>query len=426
MDNYKLRIADKIIEEQLESMGIVLVQGAKWCGKTTTAAHIAKSVLYMDDPVQKEQNIHLGQTNPQRILSGETPRLIDEWELVPELWDAARFEVDHRDVHQGQFIFTGSSVPKKSTYDKMFHSGTGRVARVTMRPMSLWESGDSTGSVSLSSLFDGGSVDGESSISLDDLAYLVCRGGWPETIKMKQSAALRVARNYLDGVINSDISRVDDVKRDPLFMRRIIRCLSRHQGGQVPVSTIYSDLSANNQPSLKEETLAEYIDILKKVFLEEDLCAWNPNLRSKAAVRTSDTRYFVDPSIAVASLGVGPDDLINDMETFGFLFETLAIRDLRVYADTLDGDLFHYRDSNKLECDAVIHLRDGRYGLVEIKIGGHDWIEKGADSLKSLAKIIDSTRMNNPSFLMVMTGIGQYPYQREDGVLVVPIGCLKD
>lgn len=425
MSEYKPRIVDELLEDQLESSGAVLIQGAKWCGKTTTAAHHAKSVLYMDEPTKIEQNIRLGKTNPQRLLEGETPRLIDEWELVPELWDTARFEIDHRENHQGQFIFTGSSVPKEKDMNKITHSGTGRFAWLLMRPMSLWESGDSTGDVSLKQLFLGTDIDGMSKINLDDLAYLTCRGGWPETIKMKRKASLNVAFNYLDGVVNSDISRTDDIQRDADFMKRIIRSLSRHQGGQVPVTTIFADMTANAQPSMTDDTIAEYIKVLKKIFVEEDMPAWNPNIRSKAAIRTSDTRYFVDPSISTAALGLGPDDLINDMESFGFLFETLAVRDLRVYADAIGGNVYHYRDSNKLECDAVIHLRNGSYGLVEIKIGGDIWIDKGAKSLLSLAKIIDTTRMKSPSFMMVLTGIGDYPYQREDGVFVVPLGCLK-
>lgn len=425
MEEYRSRIADKIMEEQLEASGAVVIQGAKWCGKTTTAAHHAKSVLYMDNPATIGQNIQLGKTNPQRLLEGETPRLIDEWELVPELWDAARYEIDHRPCHQGQFIFTGSAVPKEKERQKIRHSGTGRFAWLTMRPMSLWESGDSSGDVSLQQLFKGTIPDGMSSINLDRLAYLTCRGGWPETLKMKQNASLKVANNYLDGVLNSDISRVDDIQRDADFMRRIVRSLSRHQGGQATITTIYSDLTANSQPSMTDETVAEYIKILKKIFVEEDMPAWNPNLRSKAAIRTGETRYFADPSIATAALGLCPDDLINDMESFGFLFETLAVRDLRVYADALGGNVYHYRDSNKLECDAVIHLRNGQYGLIEIKIGGDIWIDKGAKSLLSLANIIDTTRMKSPAFMMVLTGIGDYPYRRDDGVFVVPIGCLK-
>lgn len=423
---YRARIADIQLKDLLETVGAVLVQGTKWCGKTTTSAHHAKSILYMDDPEYRVQNLMLADTNCKRLLEGETPRLIDEWEIAPQLWDAARFEIDHRDESIGQFIFTGSSVPKEKNFDKIFHSGTGRFAWLTMRPMSLWESGDSTGEVSLASLFKGEESGGASHIDLDRLAFLACRGGWPGILGLKDKAALRMPYAYLDAVVNSDITRVDDVKRNPDFMRRVIRSLARHQGGQISISTIYADLTQNSASSMSEDTIADYVNVLKKIFLEEDMPAWNPNLRSKAAIRTSDTRYFVDPSIATAALGVSPNDLINDMNTFGFLFETLAVRDLRVYADAVDGKVYHYRDSNKLECDAVIHLRNGHYGLVEIKIGGDHLVEAGAASLKTLASKIDTDRMPTPSFLMVLTGIGQYAYRRPDGVLVVPIGSLKD
>lgn len=423
---YKARIADIQLKDLLETVGAVLVQGTKWCGKTTTSAYHAKSILYMDDPEYRVQNLMLANTNCKRLLEGETPRLIDEWEIAPQLWDAARFEIDHRDESIGQFIFTGSSVPKEKNFGKIFHSGTGRFAWLTMRPMSLWESGDSTGEVSLAGLFKGGELDGASHIDLDRLAFLTCRGGWPGILGLKDRATLRMPYAYLDAVVNSDITRVDDVKRNPDFMRRVIRSLARHQGGQISISTIYADLTQNSASSMSEDTIADYVNVLKKIFLEEDMPAWNPNLRSKAAIRTSDTRYFVDPSIATAALGVSPNDLINDMNTFGFLFETLAVRDLRVYADAVNGKVYHYRDSNKLECDAVIHLRNGHYGLVEIKIGGDHLVEAGAASLKTLASKIDTDRMPAPSFLMVLTGVGQYAYRRSDGVLVVPIGSLKD
>lgn len=423
---YRPRIADKQISELLEAIGGILVQGTKWCGKTTTSAHIAKSVLYMDDPQSRQQNLSLANTNCKRLLEGETPRLIDEWQIAPQLWDAARFEIDHRDEHVGQFIFTGSAVPKEADWKQIFHSGTGRFAWITMRPMSLWESGDSTGEVSLENLFNGGLPDGASNIDLAKLAFFTCRGGWPGVLNLKEKAALKVPNAYLDAVVNSDITRVDNVKRNAEFMRRIIRSLARHQGAQVSISAIYSDLMQNFQSSMSEDTIADYVNVLKKIFLEEDMPAWNPNLRSKAAIRTSDTRYFVDPSIATAALGVGPMDLINDMNTFGFLFETLAIRDLRVYADALGGKVYHYRDNNNLECDAVVHLDNGHYGLIEIKIGGEPLINAGAKSLNLLASKIDTSRMPRPSFLMVLTGIGQYAYVRTDGVFVVPIGCLKN
>ena len=425
MSEYRPRIADQLLAESLEALGAVLVQGTKWCGKTTTSVHHANSVLYMDDPTQKAQNLALAQTNIKQLLAGATPRVIDEWELAPELWDAARFEVDHRDEHVGQFIFTGSAVPKEKDKEKMFHSGAGRFDWITMRPMSLWESGDSTGDVSITDLFDGAMPEGTSFVDLDRLAFLTCRGGWPGALTLSENAALHVSRAYLKAVVNSDINRVDDVKRDPDLMLRIIRSLARNQGEQIPYTTIRADVINNEKVQLSDDTVESYVKVLKKIFLEEDMRAWNPNLRSKTAIRTTDTRYFVDSSIATAALGLGPKDLINDLIDFGFYFETLAVRDLRVYADALDGEVFHYRDKNGLECDAVLHRRNGSYGLIEIKIGGADNIEKGAKTLKDLASKIDTTKMKAPSFMMVVTGIGQYAYRRPDGVCVVPIGCLK-
>ena len=308
---------------------------------------------------------------------------------------------------------------------KIFHSGTGRFDWITMRTMSLWESGDSTGDVSMGALFDGVIPDGVSHITMDRIAYLTCRGGWPGALTLSDNAALRVSRAYLKAVVNSDISRVDDVKRDPDLMMRIIRSLARNQGEQIPYTTIRTDVLSNENVQLSDDTVENYVKVLKCMFLEEDMRAWNPNLRSKTAIRTTDTRYFVDPSIATAALGLGPNDLLNNLIDFGFYFETLVVRDLRVYADALDGEVFHYRDKAGLECDAVLHRRNGSYGLIEIKLGGADNIEKGATTLKDLAGKIDTTKMKEPSFMMVITGIGQYAYRREDGVYVVPIGCLK-
>ncbi len=421
---YKSRIADKLLLEQLEAAGSVLIQGPKWCGKTTTAAQAAKSVLYMDWPRELEKNLFLAEENPEALLEGEVPRLIDEWQLAPQLWDAARFVVDHRGK-TGQFIFTGSAVPADKS--KIHHTGTGRFAWLTMRPMSLWESGESNGKVSLLHLFAGQrDVAIAPDHSLSDLSFMVCRGGWPSSLNLKRQAALRQAQNYVNAVCESDISRVDNVLRDATFARRLLRSYARNQGGQVPISTIYADLASSKEGSLSEETISSYITALKKIFVVEDMPAWSPNLRSKTAIRTSDTRYFVDSSIATAALGVGPKDLENDLNTFGLMFETMAVRDLRVYAEALDGDVFHYRDKNGLECDAVIHLHNGSYGLVEIKLGGSKLEEEGASTLKELASKIDTTKMKEPSFLMVLTGLGSYAYQRKDGVLVVPIGCLKD
>ena len=422
--NYRRRIADRLLLEQLDAAGVVLIQGPKWCGKTTTAIQAAKSIKYMDWPRELEKNLFMAEENPEVLLEGEVPRLIDEWQLAPQLWDAARFTVDRRGK-PGQFIFTGSAVPADKS--KIHHSGTGRFAWLTMRPMSLWESGESNGSISLTNLF---AKKISSAIapddSLDDLCYLICRGGWPSSLTMNRKASLRQAKNYISAVCESDISRVDDVKRDATFARRLLRSYARHQGSQVPISTIYTDLSSSEGISMSEDTISSYISALKKIFVIEDMPAWNPNLRSKTAIRASDTRFFVDPSVATAALGLGPKDLQNDLNTLGLMFETLAIRDLRVYAESIDGEVFHYRDRNGLECDAVIHLHNGNYGLVEVKLGGSKLEEEGAENLKKLSRKIDTDKMNEPSFLMVLTGLGSYAYQREDGVLVVPIGCLKD
>lgn len=373
----------------------------------------------------RESNIILSDTEPLLLFNGETPRLIDEWQLAPKLWDAARFEVSQRGL-PGQFILTGSSVPPNTR--EITHSGTGRFAWLTMRPMSLWESEESTGSVSLERLFQGYELKASLSKdhSLTQLAFLICRGGWPGSLGLSEQAALLQATNYLDAVVNSDISRVDGINRDALFARRLLRSYARHQGTQAPITTIYKDLENNSSGSMTEETISSYILALKQIFVIQDMLAWSPNLRSRTTIRTSGTRYFIDPSIATAALGIGPNDLLKDLHTLGLLFETMAVRDLRVYADALNGEVYHYRDRNDLECDAVIHLRNGNYGLIEIKLGGDTLIEHGAKTLKKLASNIDTDQMPAPSFLMVLTGTGTYSYRRDDGVLVVPISCLRD
>ena len=424
MKQYKKRIADEILKRKLEGKGAVLIEGPKWCGKTTTAEQLAASILYMDDPERKEQNINMSELNPKRLLKGPTPRLIDEWQIAPKLWDSIRFEVDHRS-ELGQFILTGSAVPVDTK--EITHSGTGRFTWLMMRPMSLYESGDSSGEVSLKDLFDGQiEIDGYSELDFERLAFLVCRGGWPQAVDMRDEIALDQAMDYLDAVIHSDINRADNVQKNPDKVRRLMRSYARNQGTQVPNTELAKDVQGNDEGSINEETIASYLSALKKIFVVEEMPAWNPNLRSKTAIRSSDTRYYIDPSIAVAALGVGPNDLINDLKTFGFLFETLCVRDLRVYAEALNGDVFHYKDKNGLECDAVIHLKNGKYGLVEIKLGGEKLIEEGAKSLKALTSKIDTEKMKTPSFLMVLTGTGDYAYRRQDGVLVVPVGCLKN
>ena len=436
MNGYKNRVADRLLAEKLEAFGAVLIEGPKYCGKTTLASQQAGSILSMADTDTLGQNLALARTNISRLLAGETPRLIDEWQIAPQFWDAVRNEVDKRN-EDGQFMLTGSAVPPKPKKDEngniieeenIHHTGTGRISRLRLRTMSLWESEDSTGDVSLEELFiNPDTVDGVSDIDLDRLAYLTCRGGWPNAVlKKSEKAALAQAFDYYDSVVSNDIKRVDDIDRDEELTKRIMRSYARNQGTQATVGTILADIKSNGDERMSDSTVYSYIKALKEIFVIEDSIAWNPNLRSKTAIRTSDTRYFIDPSIATAALGMGPKDLINDMETFGFIFETLAIRDLRVYADALDGKVYHYRDKNNLECDAVIHLRNGSYGLVEVKIGGAELIKEGAESLKTLSSKIDSTRMKTPSFMMVLTGIGKFAYKRpEDGVLVVPIGCLK-
>lgn len=424
MTDYKPRVADEILSRKLEGKGAVLIEGPKWCGKTTTAEQVAASVLYMDNPEKKQQNIAMAELNPSRLLAGNVPRLIDEWQLAPKLWDAIRFQVDHRGL-TGQFILTGSSVPADSS--EITHSGTGRFTWLTMRPMSLYESGDSSGDVSLRSLFNSQTdIDGESHLDIERLAFLTCRGGWPQSIRMRDEIALDQAFDYYDAVVHSDINRADNITKNPERVKRLMRSYARNQGGQIPNTVIAQDIAANDENSIDEETVALYINALKKIFVIEDMPAWNPNLRSKTAIRSSDTRYYIDPSIAAAALGIGPQDLLNDLNTFGFLFETLCIRDLRVFADALNGTVYHYRDKSGLECDAVIHLRNGSYGLIEIKLGGERLIEEGASNLTALCRKLDTDKMKKPSFLMVLTGTGDYAYRRSDGILIVPAGCLKD
>jgi len=412
----------KFLKKKLQSKGAVVIEGPKGCGKTTTAEQMAASVLYMDDPEWKSQNISMSEVNPKRLLNGETPRLIDEWQLAPKLWDAIRFEVDHRS-ELGQFILTGSAVPVDTK--EITHSGTGRFSWLTMRPMSLFESGDSTNEVSIKELFAGSSeIYGKANLDLDRLAFLVCRGGWPQSVDMKDNIALEQAFDYYDAIVHFDINRICSGKKNSQRVKNIMRSYARHQGAQVPNTTLAKDVFFNDGLQVSEETIATYIDALRKIFVIEDALAWNPNLRSKTAIRTSSTRYYIDPSIAVAALGIGPNDLINDLKTFGFLFETLVIRDLRVFADSLNGEVYHYRDKDGQECDAVIHLRSGEYGLIEIKLGGERLIEEGAKSLKDMANKINTDKMKKPSFLMVLTGVGEFAYKRKDGVIIVPIGCL--
>ena len=424
MDGYRRRVMDDLLKKKLQAKGAVLIEGPKWCGKTTTAEEIAASKVLLARADVKSNFKSLLEIDADAALSGEAPMLIDEWQTVPKLWDAVRYTVDHR-RQMGQFILTGSSVPVDE--EKRRHSGTGRFGWIKMRPMSLWESGDSTGKISLSDLFNGQIFEPfECSMELEQLAFLVCRGGWPQASFMEGDLALEQARDYYEAIYKIDIHRVDKVRRSSERTRLLLRSYARNTGSATSFSKMCEDIKANDNASITYESISDYVDALKKLFVLEDMPAWNPNLRSKAAIQSSDTRYFVDPSIATSALSLGPKDLINDLKTFGLFFESLAVRDLRTYADALGGELYHFRDSSGLECDAVLHLRNGEYALIEIKLGGKANIDKGAESLLTLAARIDTDKMKAPSFLMVLTGVCQYAYRRPDGVFVVPVGSLKD
>lgn len=421
---YKPRVVDALLADKLDAMGAVLIEGAKACGKTTTGEQQSKSIIRIDEPERFAQYAEIAQTKIRLLLSGETPRLIDEWQLLPQIWNAVRYEVDQR-AEDGQFILTGSAVPADDS--EIHHTGAGRFGWLKMRPMTLWESNDSSGDVSLKDLFSSNEkIEGINNSSLDDIAFLVCRGGWPRAVNKKhKKTALMQVYEYFEAIVKMDLSHVDSVRRDEERAKRIMRSYARFQGTQATLSSIREDISANEVEKISIDTVSDYVSALRKIFIIEDMRAWNPNLKSKTAIRTSDTRYYVDPSIAVAALGVGPEDLINDMKTFGLLFESLCVRDLRVYTQSLGGDVYHYRDKNGLECDAVVHLRNGSYGLVEIKIGGDKNIEDGAENLLKLSSIIDTEKMKAPSFCMVLIGVGPYAYRRRDGVYVVPISCLR-
>ena len=425
MENYRPRLADKTLERKLKGKGAVLIQGPKWCGKTTTAEQRAKSILYISNPEDVKSNLVAVDINPSKLLEGDTPRLIDEWQIAPKLWDAVRFEVDHR-KEMGQFILTGSAVPPDD--DELFHTGTGRFAWIKMRPRSLFESGESTGEISLRTLFEQPEqiLAENKTYDIDKLAFLICRGGWPRAIDMESEIALDQAFDYFDAIVNTDISRVDNVMRNSERAKKLMKSYARHQGTQTPYTVLRDDILANDSRSLTEDTVYSYTNALRKIFVIEDMPAWNPNLRSKTAIRTSDTRYFTDPSIATASLGLGPNDLVKDLNTMGLFFETMCVRDLRVYAESLDGEVYHYRDKSGLECDTVIHLRNGSFGLIEIKLGGDHLIEEGVENLKAFSAKIDTKKMKEPAFMMVLTGTGKYAYRRKDGVYVVPVGCLRD
>ncbi len=418
--SYLSRLCDTELQLALQSAGAVLIEGAKWCGKTCTASNASRSVLYMDEPDSAASNKALADTKPSLLLKGETPRLIDEWQIAPVLWDAVRFEVDRRQ-ETGQFILTGSAVPADNV---TAHTGTGRISRLMLRPMSLFESLESAGTVSLRKLFSGKlDVEGVSDLTIEQIAFVLCRGGWPASIRVQDTSALRMARDYLEAVINYDVSRIDEVEKNPERVRLLLRSLARNISTLATYQTIKDDMEASDT-SLSDKTISSYINALRRIFVVEDLPAWAPSLRSKTAIRTSAKRHFVDPSIATSVMRTNPDGILKDFEYFGFLFEALCTRDIRVYAQANDGDVFHYRDKSGLEIDLIIRLRNGSWAAIEVKLGNKQ-IEDAAENLLKLKNKIDEEKMGKASFLMVITG-GQYAYRRKDGVLVVPIGCLKD
>ena len=424
MAKYKHRICDELLSRKLAGVGAVLLEGPKWCGKTTTCEQIAKSVLYMGDPETRDKNMQIAALDIGSLLAGEQPRLIDEWQDVPKFWDAIRYRVDHMEGF-GHYILTGSAVPPDTS--EISHSGTGRIVRLRMRPMSLWESGESSGVVSLAKLLEGEAVAVVACEDrpLTDMAFLLCRGGWPRAVEQKGDMSLDRAEEYYDATVSVDISKVDRVPRDPERVMRLMRSYARLQGTQSKLTAIKQDMSEHDLASLDEDTVRSYVNALKKIFVIEDVSAWCPCLRSKAVVRTSDTRYFTDPSIATAALGLGPGDLVHDPRSFGSFFETMAVRDLRCYAEAIGGKVSHYLDANGLECDAIVHLRNGTFGLIEIKLGGEELIEKGASTLNSLASIVDDRRMRTPAFKMVLTAKGAFAYTRPDGVIVCPLSALR-
>jgi predicted AAA+ superfamily ATPase len=418
---YLPRIADKVLDTALEASGAVLIEGPKWCGKTRTAEEKAASALYMQDPDHSASYQQAADIKPSLLLKGDTPRLIDEWQMAPVLWDAVRFAVDQRG-ETGQFILTGSAVPKDNAIQ---HTGTGRISRMIMRPMSLFESLESNGTVSLKSLFDDAASEesGHSSLTIEGLAFALIRGGWPASVGQKESIALKQVYDYVDAVINIDVSRVDGVEKSPARFRALMRSLARNISTTASITTIHQDITADEQ-TISEKTISAYINALRRIFVLEDLSAWNPAMRSKTVLRAAPKRHFVDPSIASAVLRANSDSLLQDFNTFGLLFESLCIRDLRVYAQAIDGEVFHYRDKSGLEADAIVHLKDGRWGAVEVKMGAKE-IEKAAENLKILREKINLEKMKEPSFLMVLTAT-ELGYQRDDGVYIVPIGCLRD
>lgn len=420
---YYKRLIEQEIELKMRTSGAVVVAGPKFCGKTTTCMLYQKSFVKLNT----QQAINMARMNPKAVLNGEKPRLIDEWQKAPDVWNQVKDDLDFN-YEFGKYILTGSSTPADKT--TVHHSGVGRIASIKMRPMSLWESQESKGSVSLSALFDGKEDefpwDMNQDFSLEDVASLLCRGGWPISVRAPRDIALEVTKNYWDGLfVFEDCENERFRNKKPEVLRMIVRSYARHISTEAAASTIIADVRQSNERTMDAKTFADYMEALNDLYILEDMRAWNPNIRSKTSIRSTPTRHFVDTSIACRALGVSPKDLMGDLESFGLFFEDMAVRDLRIYTESLGGEVLHYRDNAGLECDAVLHLDDGRWGAVEIKLGGDDNIEAGASTLKQLkSKIEEKSDENAPSFLLVLTAVGG-AYRREDGVFVAPINLLK-
>ena len=424
--DYVKRIIDKEIKKKLAVMGAVVIKGPKWCGKTTSAKKISKSVIEMQNPEMAENYMELAATKPSLLLEGEKPRLIDEWQIAPTLWNAVRYDVDNTG-RKGQYILTGSATPNDIN-DKYLHSGVGRFSFINMKPFSLYESNESNGKISLKDIFDKKvNIDGiRSELTYEKLAYALCRGGWPASLGLDEENALEISKSYIDVLCESDISKVDNVSRNPRLARTILRAYSRQISTIDSDKTLYEDVMSN-YAEVTERTIIEYLHALERLYIIEEMDSWNPNIRSKTAIRSSKKKTMVDPSLAVAALGVSPKDLMLDINTFGLLFKNLVDRDLSIYVNGIGGYIEHYRDRYGLECDSVIHLNDGRYGLIEVKLGSMKGIKEAEEHLLKLKSLIEKNKkMRKPEFLMIVTGITDIAYTTNNDIMVVPIGCLKD
>ena len=417
---YIPRIVDTEISELMEIMGAVLIEGCKWCGKSTTGLHHAKSFIEFQNPDKKQEYDEIKNTQPSLFLKGDKPRMFDEWQMYPIVWDSIRTDVDHSS-EKGQYILTGSAKPSEG---EVMHTGTGRISRVLMRPMSLFESGESTGEVSFRDIIDGKDISGVSKLSLEDIASLIVRGGWPASLEVKSDAKYRFAKEYVKSLVHEEVKMVDGVERNPEKMQNVLRSLARNISTQVSHSTIETDVKNTFDDEISRPTLNDYLNTLEKLFVIENMNATNLNFRSKYALRTKPKKYFVDPSIATAILEMKPNDLINDLNTFGFMFESLCMRDLKIYTSSFNGDITFYRDEKEFEVDAILRTSSGKWGAIEIKLGA-GYVDEAAQNLLKFKERVDTKKCGEPSFLMVLTGT-KYSYKRPDGVYVVSIGCLKN